>query len=144
MPIVNKTLIVPFTTAQMYDLVNDLESYPQFLPWCRATEVHSRTHDALKATIYIAKGPVEHSITTVNTMQAQQLINMEYVAGPFRSCKGAWTFDNLADTQSRISFSMEYIFKNRLTAIALEPFFQPMTNNMIEAFYKRAEQIYGH
>jgi ribosome-associated toxin RatA of RatAB toxin-antitoxin module len=144
MSVVNKSLVVPYTAAQMYDLINAIELYPEFLPWCKGTELHSKTDIELKATIHLAKGPLTYSITTVNTMVPNESISMVYIAGPFRNCTGAWKFIPTQVQQSQVNFNMEYQFVNRLTAIAIEPIFYPITNTLIDAFYKRAEQVYGN
>ena len=119
---VHKSLVVPYSAEQMYGLINAIEDYPQFLPWCQATEIHSRNDTELRATIHLIKGPLKHSITTVNTMDPNKSIRMEYVAGPFRSCQGSWQFitDN-HQTGCQVVFNMDYQFVNRLTAIAIEP-----------------------
>ena len=144
MPAVNKSLVVPYSAEQMYELINGIESYPEFLPWCTATEIHSRNATALKATLHLAKGPLSHSITTINTMQPNQHIAMEYIAGPFRTCTGAWRFVPINDTKNcQVIFTMEYQFINKLSAIAIEPIFNPITNTLIDGFYARARQIYG-
>lgn len=143
MPNVQKNLIVPYTAVQMFDLVNDIEAYPEYLPWCQATEVHERSTEHVKATIHLAKGPLNYSITTSNTMQPHSRINMQYVAGPFKSCNGSWSFLPKSGHESEIIFAMEYQFTNMFTAIAVEPIFNPIANSLIEAFLQRAEQTYG-
>lgn len=135
---------MPFSAAQMYDLVNEIEAYPQFLPWCKAAEVSFRDATQLRGSLQIAKGPLNYTITTHNTMQPQQSIKMQYVAGPFKSCAGEWLFSP-TDTpnHSKISFKMLYEFSNIFTALAAEPVFTPIAEKLIDAFYQRAEQIYG-
>lgn len=145
MPSVNKKLLVPYSVEQMYNLINAVEDYPVFLPWCKGTEVYSRSDTELKATIHLAKGPLSHSITTVNTMQPYERIAMQYIAGPFRTCEGLWQFVPGANSQQcEVIFNMDYQFINKLSAIAIEPIFNPITSTLIDAFYKRAEQIYGN
>ena len=142
---VNKSLLVPYSAAQMYNLINAVESYPEFLPWCKATEIHSRSDTELKATIHLVKGPLTHSITTLNNMLPNSQINMQYIAGPFRKCDGLWRFVATANpAHCQVEFNMEYQFINRLSAIAIEPIFNPIANTLIDAFYKRAEQLYGN
>jgi ribosome-associated toxin RatA of RatAB toxin-antitoxin module len=141
---VKRMLQVPFTVQQMYDLINDIEAYPQFLPWCKTTTVHSRADTELEATLCIAKGPISHTITTLNTMQPHQIINMQYKAGPFKSCVSSWQFiTNAQGTGCTVVFEINYEFKSKLSALTLEPVFQPITNTLIDAFYQRAVTIYG-
>lgn len=144
MPTVNKSLIVPYSVEQMYNLVNAIESYPEFLPWCKSTEIHTRSDNELKATIQLSKGPMTYSITTENQMQPHERISMQYIDGPFRHCSGTWEFKPTDKAQETlVTFNMDYQFANRLAAIAIEPVFNPISNSLIDAFYKRAEQIYG-
>lgn len=140
---ISKQLLVPFTAQQMYDLINDIEAYPQFLPWCKSTTVHTKSETVLEATICLAKGPLSHSITTRNSMQPGVQISMVYSAGPFKSCAGAWQFIEQANNQCQIIFNFQYEFSNRLTAFAIEPIFFPISNTLIDAFYQRAIQVYG-
>lgn len=144
MPSVNKILLMPFSAQQMYDLINDIESYPKFLPWCKTTTIHSRDASRVEATLYIGKGLINQTITTINTMIPHQQINMQYKAGPFKSCEGSWQFNAVAeDTQCEVIFDINYEFSNMFTALTIEPIFNPITNTLIDAFYKRAVDIYG-
>ena len=140
---ISKDLVVPYTTQQMYELINAVDLYPEFLPWCSAVEVHTHTEDELAATIHLAKGPVKYSITTKNSMIPGNKIDMEYVAGPFKSCNGSWQFIDQAGN-CQILFDMEYQFINRMKRLLIEPVFNPIANTLIDAFHKRAEQIYGN
>lgn len=119
---VTKNIIVPFTASKMYDLINDIDSYPIFLPWCSATEIHSKSSTSLEATIHVNKGPVNYSITTQNTMRENELINMQYKTGPFKYCVGSWQFKPQQQNSCQVIFDIEYEFKNKLIAIGLEPF----------------------
>lgn len=141
---VKRELQVPFSAQQMYDLVNDIAAYPQFLPWCKSTIIHSRALTALEATLYIAKGPISHTITTINEMHPHEQIKMQYKAGPFKTCAGSWQFIQQTETGCNVIFSMSYEFKSKFTALTLEPIFQPITNTLIDAFYQRAVTIYGN
>lgn len=139
---IDKQLIVPYSTQQMYDLINAVELYPEFLPWCKATEIHTRTPQELEATIHLVKGPVNYSITTKNTMLPGSQIRMQYLAGPFKSCQGSWMFLPQA-SNCKILFNMEYQFISKMKQILIEPVFNPIANTLIDAFHVRAEQIYG-
>lgn len=144
MPNVTQSLIVPFTRQQMYALVNDVASYPEFLPWCKTATVHEQTANNLHATICIGKGPIMQSITTMNTMIPSQQIKMVYQAGSFKSCAGAWDFLELPDhAQCQVHFKMDYEFASRLHALTIEPIFGPLANTLISAFYQRARTLYA-
>lgn len=142
MPKISKDILVEYTPEQMYELVNTVELYPEFLPWCQAAEVHDRSLEELSATLHLAKGPVRHKIKTNNTMIPAQRIAMQYVAGPFKTCHGSWEFIRAGD-DCRVVFNMEYQFINKIQQMLIEPVFNPIANALIDAFRERAEQIYG-
>lgn len=144
MPNINRSLVVPFTAQQMYELVNDVASYPKFLPWCSATTIHTCAERTLEATIHIAKGVANYSISTINSMIPNKNITMQYKSGPFKSCSGSWQFITIEqNNQCQILFNIEYEFSNKITAIVAAPLFNPITNSLIDAFYKRAVEIYA-
>lgn len=140
---VSKNILVPFSAQKMYGLVNDVDNYPTFLPWCSAIEIHSRSSTALEATIFVSKGPVSYTITTQNVMREYEAIDMQYKTGPFKYCFGSWRFKQQEQNACEIIFNMDYEFKNKLIAIGLEPFFKPMADTLIQAFCQRAQQIYA-
>jgi ribosome-associated toxin RatA of RatAB toxin-antitoxin module len=143
MAIINKSLLVPYTAQQMYDLINNIEAYPEFLPWCKSATVHSRAVTELSATLGLSKGPLNYNITTVNTMRPHSEVHMSYAAGPFKSCAGSWKFLEHHTQQCQIIFNFAYEFTNRLAGLAIEPIFYPITNTLVDAFYQRAIKIYG-
>lgn len=138
-----RSAFVPFTTAQMYDLVNDIEQYPQFLPWCPNAEVLSRTTEEIQATVHFAKGALAKSFTTVNRLLPHERVEMRLLKGPFRHLEGLWQFQSIADQGSRVTLNLSFEFNNKLLAFALGPFFQQMTSSMVESFTKRAHHIYA-
>src|SRR6185295_15740037 len=124
MPQVNKTLLVPFTAQQMYALINDIESYPEFLPWCKSAIIHTRVESRLEATLCIGKGLVTQTISTLNTMIPGRQIKMQYAAGPFKSCAGSWDFiENENHKQCQVAFAINYEFSNSFAAMSIEPVF---------------------
>lgn len=142
MPKVIKNLQVPYSAQQMYDLINAVELYPSFLPWCKSAAIHERSPSSLHATLEFAKGPITYSITTHNQMQPGSSIAMRYAAGPFKTCHGSWNFLQ-RDQHCQISFVLEYQFINKIKQLLIEPVFHPIADSLIDAFYARAEQIYG-
>lgn len=139
---IEKSLQIGYSAEQMYALVNDIESYPEFLPWCKQATVHYKQADELKASLVLAKGPLQRSLTTLNRMQPNQRIDMNYVDGPFKHCRGCWQFLPKADGQCQIDFHLEYEFNNKLAAFSLEPVFKPIASTLVDAFYERAKAIY--
>lgn len=144
MPYITKSLLVPFSAQQMYSLINDIEAYPDYLPWCKAATIHTRAETQLEATLCIGKGLVKQTISTLNTMIPNSQIKMQYKAGPFNHCDGEWNFIALEDCKTQVEFAINYDFKNALAAMAMEPLFNPITTTLIDAFYKRAQELYGN
>lgn len=145
MPYIKKTLLVPFSAQQMYTLINDIEAYPDYLPWCKTATIHTRAETQLEATLCIGKGLVKQTISTINTMIPNTQIKMQYKAGPFKHCDGEWNFIAVEDgDSSQVEFAINYEFNNALAAMTMEPLFNPITTTLIDAFYKRAQELYGY
>jgi ribosome-associated toxin RatA of RatAB toxin-antitoxin module len=128
----------------MYHLVADIESYPEFLPWCRATEVLERNDDQVRASIEIARGALNKTFTTLNRMQKNKVIEMRLLKGPFKHLEGFWRFDALKDESAcKISLDMDFEFESKLVAFAMGSIFNQIANTMVDAFSKRAVEVYG-
>lgn len=143
MPIVSKSAIVPYTCAQMYDLVDDIPAYPRFLPWCKSTRVWHRDADEVKASIELARGGIQKTFTTRNRLQKDKMIEMRLVEGPFRRLEGFWRFDALNEDSCKVSLDMDYEFSSTLLKMSIGPVFNQITNTLLDAFTKRAVEIYG-
>jgi len=143
MPVVSKSAIVPYTCAQMYELVDDIPAYQQFLPWCRSTRVWHRDEDEVKASIELARGGIQKTFTTLNRLQKDKMIEMRLVEGPFRRLEGFWRFDALNEDSCKVSLDMEYEFSSTLLKVSIGPVFNQITNTLLDAFIKRAVEIYG-
>lgn len=139
---ITRSAFVPFTCAQMYELVNDIEQYPQFLPWCPNTEVISRSLEEIQATVHFAKGALAKSFTTVNRLLPNERVEMRLLHGPFRHLEGLWQFQTIADQGSRVTLNLSFEFSNKLLSFALGPLFHQMASSMVESFTKRAHQVY--
>ncbi|HEY9202294.1 MAG TPA: type II toxin-antitoxin system RatA family toxin [Gammaproteobacteria bacterium] len=141
---ISRNALVPYSVEEMYQLVDDIESYAQFLPWCRSTEVISRDPNEVRASIEIARGALHKSFTTLNRMQRNKIIEMRLVKGPFKHLEGYWRFDALKDNSaSKISLDLEFEFESKLVAFAAGSVFNQIANSMVDAFCKRAVEVYG-
>lgn len=139
-----KTTVVPYTPEEMYVLVNDIESYPIFLPWCTAAKILSQQEERLTATLSLALGKIKQSFTTENTMQNGSKIEMRLIEGPFKHLSGYWKF-NLEDEQScQIQLHMHFEFKNKIIKHTLGKAFYKVMDSLVESFEQRAQQIYGN
>ena len=142
MQVVERSAIVAYTPAQMFDLVNDVASYPQFLPWCVGARVEVLSESEILAALKVARGLVRMEFTTRNSLQKDGQILMQLVEGPFRHMSGEWRFSAIGDRGSRVQFRVEFEFKNRLLAGALNAVFEALCSTIVDAFVVRAQQIY--
>lgn len=143
MTTINKSALVAYSAPQMYALVNDIKSYSEFLPWCRSTNILSQDADEIRATIEIAHGSLNKSFTTCNRLQHDKMIEMRLEEGPFKRLEGFWRFDILGEQACKVSLDLEFEFKNRLVGMAMGPIFSQIANSMVDAFSKRAVDVYG-
>jgi ribosome-associated toxin RatA of RatAB toxin-antitoxin module len=135
---ISRSAIVEHGAAQLYALVEDIESYPRFLPWCTGACVRERTPERTVATLCVGVGRVKQSFTTENANFAGRLIRMRLLEGPFRRFAATWRFTPLGSRASKIEFALEYEFANRAVATVLEPIFGRIADTMVEAFTRRA------
>jgi ribosome-associated toxin RatA of RatAB toxin-antitoxin module len=140
---VARTVLVPYTPEQMYDLVEAVERYPEFLPWCGGASVAYRDEARTLATIDIAYRGVRQSFTTEVTKQHSRGMHIELVKGPFRTLDGDWAFISLGEAGCRIDFRMDYEFSSRLLERIVGPVFSHIAGSLVDAFVKRARAVYG-
>lgn len=143
MEIIDRSALLPYSTDEMYALVSDLEAYPQFLPWCSVAQVLSQEGDELSAQIAFAVRGVSKSFTTRNRLQPGKEIYMKLVEGPFSQLEGRWRFEPLGDAGSKISLFLEYDFSSKMVSFAVGPVFNKIANTLVDAFQKRAAEVYG-
>ena len=140
---VHRSALVPYTPAEMFALVSDVESYPQFLPWCKDARVLSRDGDEVRASIHMAKGALDRSFTTLNREQKDKMIEIRLVEGPFRRLEGFWRFDPLGETGCKVSLDLEFEFASRVLSLVATPVFNQIANSLVDAFHRRAVEVYG-
>ena len=143
MTTVHKTALVPYSAEQMYALVNDVNAYPEFLPWCASTRVLHQTDKTMSAELTMKAGKISQSFTTSNTMIPGKSIEVGLVKGPFKRLTGGWNFQQEANGHCLITLDMTFEFKNRLLKMALEKVFNTITNNLVQSFTERAKTVYG-
>lgn len=140
---VKKTVLVGFSAAQMYHLVDAVEQYPQFLPWCGGTELLERTTDKTIARLHIAYHGIKQDFSTENTKQFPHTMRIALKDGPFKRLDGYWHFIELAANACKIEFELNYDFSNAFFDRLISPVFGHIANTFVDAFVKRAEDIYG-
>lgn len=144
MPLISRHALVPYSVEEMFALVAAVEDYPRFLPWCRSTQVLARSDEEVRASIEVARGAFNKSFTTLNRIQQNKVIEMRLVEGPFRHLQGFWRFDALTTANaSKISLDLDFEFESKLVGLALGPVFNQIANSMVDAFTKRAKEVYG-
>ena len=143
MPEVVRSAVVGFSPAQMFALVDAVEDYPGFLPWCGATTLIYRDETVTRATIQINFRGIKQSFTTENPKRAPEEILMRLVEGPFNLLEGGWRFTALGDQGCKIEFHLHYEFSTKLLEKLVGPVFNHIANTMVDAFVRRAGRIYG-
>lgn len=143
MALVEKTVLVEYSAPQMYALVDDVAKYPQFLPWCGGAQVLDQLDGVIRAAISIEFRGIRQRFTTENRRQPSELIEMKLVDGPFRHLDGSWRFTPLGNEACKIEFRLHYEFSSTLLDKLIGPVFHYIANSFVDAFVKRAGQIYG-
>lgn len=139
---VERSAIVPYAAQKMFDLVADVEAYPDFLPGCTGARVHSRSGNEVVAGISLAKGPLRTEFRTRNQLLEASRITMELESGPFSQLDGAWEFTPLGEEGSRVALSIRFTFDSRMADMLLGPAFESICNGLVDAFVNRARAVY--
>lgn len=143
MPLVEKSALVEHTPAEMFELVDRVEDYPQFLPWCGGTELIERTAEKTVATIRINYHGLKLHFSTENAKQPVTGMSMKLRDGPFKRMEGGWRFTALGEHACKIEFRLDYEFSSKLVQKTLGPMFGRITDAFVDSFVKRARQAYG-
>lgn len=143
MAVVHKSVLLGYSAEQMFTLVDRVEDYPQFLPWCGGVEVKERGENSLIATLKINFHGVRQSFTTRNTNHRPHSMTMELLEGPFKHLHGTWNFKPLREDACKIDFDLQYEFSNKLIEGVIGPVFNMIATSFVDSFSKRAEQVYG-
>lgn len=143
MVIVHKKILINYSAEQMFKLVESVEAYPEFLPWCSGVHVKHRQKNNLLAKLKINYHGFTQSFTTENFNVPSKHITMSLVEGPFTQFEAYWNFKELFNQTSQIQFNMQYEFSNSFLDLMFGSVFNIIVNNLVNSFYKRAKQIYG-
>ena len=143
MELIDRSALVPYSADEMYALVSDILAYPQFLPWCSGTRILSQEGEELCARIDFSVSGVSQSFTTRNQLQPGDESAMQLVVGPFSTLEGRWWFEPLGDAGCKISLLLEYDFSSKMVSLVIGPVFNKIANTLVDAFQKRAVEVYG-
>lgn len=140
---VKKQALVPHSAEEMFDLVNDVDAYPEFLPWCSGARVVEEGKGYRIASIDISKGGVGKTFTTRNKLERPRALTIDLVEGPFRHLEGDWVFDSLGDDACKVSLELKFEFSSGLMNIVFGPVFNQISDTMLDSFVRRARAVYG-
>lgn len=146
MKTVHRSVLIWYSAEEMFGLVTDVAQYPQFLPWCDHATVLEQDQHGMKAEIGISFGGIRQSFTTRNDHVLGRSVTMKLVDGPFSSLDGHWKFTPVgAGTQRacKVQLDLNYGFRSAALATVVGPVFDRIASNLVDAFVKRAEQVYG-
>ena len=140
---VNKSALVKFSAQQMFDLVNDIEAYPEFLPWCSGSRIIKREDNVVEAEIMISKGGFKKSFSTRNKLDWGGKITVSLLEGPFSYLEGVWNFMPLRENASKITLDLEFEMPGVLASLAFGAVFNQICNTMVSSFTQRAKDVYA-
>jgi ribosome-associated toxin RatA of RatAB toxin-antitoxin module len=143
MPIVEKSVLIERTPTQMFELVDLIEDYPKFLPWCGGTKVHERSPVLTVATLRIAYRGIDSFWTTANAKEHPHVMRIHLREGPFTRMEGHWRFTPLGEAACKVEFLLHYEFSSQVLAKVLGPVFNSIAETLVESFVKRTRQLHG-
>lgn len=143
MPHISRNILVRYSAQQMYDLVNDVESYKEFLPGCVGGKVLEFDGRTMVASVDISKAGISKTFTTRNQVVDGKSIELKLENGPFRHLNGTWKFTELAEDACKVEFELDFEFSNSIVGMAFGRVFKELVNSMVSAFTARAKEVYG-
>ncbi|HIJ22889.1 MAG: type II toxin-antitoxin system RatA family toxin [Gammaproteobacteria bacterium] len=142
MAVIEKSALVAYSSEQMYALVEDVPGYHHFLPWCGGSRFLGQSEHENVGEVDIAFKGVHQSFATRNRLMPGRSIEMSLVKGPFKALAGRWSFDPLSDSACKVTLHVEFDFSSRIIAMAIGPLFNQIVKSMVDAFVKRAQEVY--
>ena len=143
METIKRSSLIAYSAEKMYQLIDDIEKYPEFVPYCKGAEIISREDNSVTATLQVSKSGLAKSFTTKNTLTPFTQIQMQLVNGPFKYLSGGWHFQALSDEACKVELELEYEFSNKLASMAFAKIFNQLVQSMMTAFTERAKAVYG-
>lgn len=143
MAMIKRSATVGYTQRQMFELVNDIEAYPRFLPWCRSSRVLFHENNEIQAELVIAWSGMQKSFTTRNRLLPYERIDITLVHGPFRYLAGAWDFIAMGEDGCKVNLELNFEFTGSMLDLVFQPIFHHIANSLVDLFCKRAAEVYG-
>ncbi|MBA6414195.1 type II toxin-antitoxin system RatA family toxin [Parahaliea sp. F7430] len=143
MTTINRSALLPYQAGQIYQLVNDIEAYPQFMDGCVGAEVLYRDASVVEARLDLSKGGITQSFSTRNFLEHNAAIRLELLDGPFERFHGCWEFKALGEAACKVALELEFRASNAVLGLAASKLFDKVTNNLVDALAQRARMVYG-
>ena len=140
---VRRTADMPYSAREMFDLVNDIESYPLFLSWCSGARITYRDLDTIEASLDVGIAGISKTFSTRNELTPPNLMTVKLVAGPFKQLDGVWTFDVLTERSCRVSLALDFSVQASPLSMVFNTMFEEVSRSQMSAFRERADQVYG-
>ena len=144
MTLIHRKRQLPYSAGQLFSLVDNIDDYARFLPWCKDSRVLSRTDNEVRATLVLSAGGLHKSFTTCNRLQKNKMIEISLINGPFRKLDGFWLFNPISEKECTIQFDLDFEFSSKFLSLAFSPVFHQVASTLVDSFEKRAHDLYGH
>ena len=138
---ISRSALLPYSASAVYQLVNDIESYPKYMQGCVGAKILRREADVIEARLDIAKSGIRHSFSTRNYLREAESIRMELLEGPFDSFEGCWTFQALSDEACKVTLALEFKLSSKLLGAAAAKVFESVATDLVDALVKQAKQL---
>lgn len=143
MPQIERTSLVPYSCKQMFDLVNDISAYPEFVPGCSGARILDQSAQRIDAELQISKAGIQQSFATRNQLHEPHQIDLQLLSGPFKSLHGTWHFKELDEHSCKVILRLDFEFSSRMLQFAFGKVFSEVNRRMVDSFAKRARTVYG-
>jgi ribosome-associated toxin RatA of RatAB toxin-antitoxin module len=140
---VRRSALLPYAAPQVYGLVADVERYPEFLPWCTQARILGGDDREVTVTLGLSSGIARASFTTRNRLEPHRAVTMSLVDGPFDHLEGRWDFTPIADAGTRADLHVQFSTHGLIGALALGPAFEGICTHLVDAFARRAREVFG-
>ena len=140
---IEKSALVSYSPSQMFSLVDDIDAYAEFLPWCSRSEVISRENNVVDGKLEISYSKLQKTFSTRNINTPDEVIEMQLLEGPFKKLHGLWKFQQLGSEGTKVSLTLEFEFASKLLDMTVGPVFTHIANSLVDAFTQRAREVYG-
>ena len=139
---IHRNAIVPYSAEQMYELVNDIARYQEFVPYCVSSVVHEQSDSEIRATLTLSAKGFQKSFTTLNHLQKNKMMSIQLIDGPFKKLEGFWKFEQRDENHSEVILDLKFELSNKIAAMMFGPVFQQVAGSLVDAFVERARCMY--